>query len=303
MFRRLWQSAPALLALTALFWAGNAVVGRAVADLLPPIAFAFWRWLAALVLLLPFAWPHLRADLPELRRRAGMVVLLSVLGVTAFNTLLYSALHETTAVNAVLVQSTMPLATMAAALLLFRERPAARQLLAILVSFAGVGVIMARGSPAGLLHLALNRGDVLVLAAAVSYSFYSALLRRRPAVHPLSFVAATFAVGDLMLLPLFAAEHLSGLRLQPTVPGIAAIGYAALFPSVLAGLCYNRGVELAGAVKAGQFLHLSPALGAGLAMLFLGERLHAFHLVGIALIAAGLAVASASSPARPMRQD
>lgn len=289
---RLWRTAPALLALTALFWAGNAVIGRAVADRMPPVAFAFWRWTAAFVLLLPVAWPYLRADLPELRRKAGIVVALSVLGVTLFNTLLYRALHETTAVNAVLVQSTMPLATMAATALLFRERPGVRQVVAILVSFLGVGIIVARGSPAGLLHTALNRGDLLVLAAAAAYSLYSALLRLRPAVHPLSLVAVTFAVGDLLLLPLYLAEHLSGAVLHPSLPALAAIGYAAVFPSVLAGLFYNRGVELLGAVRAGHFLHLSPAIGAGLAVLFLGERLYGYHLAGIALIAAGLLVAN-----------
>lgn len=289
---RLWRTAPALLALTALFWAGNAVVGRAVADRMPPVAFAFWRWTAALLLVLPLAWPHLRADLPELRRRPGLLLVLSVLSITLFNTLLYRALHETTAVNAVLVQSTMPLATMAATALLFRERPGVRQVVAILVSFVGVGIIVARGSPAGLLHTVLNRGDLLVLLAAASYALYSALLRLRPAVHPLSFVAATFAVGDLALLPVYLVEHLCGAVFHPSLPALAAIGYAAVFPSLLAGLFYNRGVELAGAVRAGHFLHLVPAIGAGLAVLFLGERLQDYHLAGIALIAAGLLVAN-----------
>ncbi|HEX2886915.1 DMT family transporter, partial [Vineibacter terrae] len=165
---------------------------------------------------------------------------------------------------------------------------------------AGVLVIASRGAPASLASTAFNVGDAWVFGAVVSYAFYSALLRRRPAVHPLSFIAATFALGALMLVPFYAWETASGAPMRWSGTSALAVAYVALFPSLLAYLCFNRGVELIGANRAGQFVHLMPAFGTGLAIVFLGESVHGYHAVGIALIALGigLAIARRAPPAR-----
>lgn len=289
---RLWNTAPALLLLTMLFWSGNFVVGRAVADLVPPVLLATLRWTGALLIVLPLAWPHLRRDAPALRRARWRVLLFGGLGVAAFNTLVYTGLHHTTALNALLLQSAMPLCILVAAFALFGERPAPMQVAGILVSLGGVLAIAGHGSLEELLALRLNPGDALVLAAVASYAVYSALLRRKPQVHPFSFLAATFACGLVLLLPPLALELRSGAALQPGVPAWLALGYTAVFPSFLAYLCFNRGVELIGAAKAGQYLHAMPAMGAVMAVLFLGESLRAYHVAGIALIGAGLWLAA-----------
>lgn len=296
LVQAVWGSGAALLAMTMLFWSGSVVVGRAAADLVPPVLFTLLRWGGALVLVLPLAWPHLRADLPALWRRRWVVLVLSLLSTVAYNILVYRGLHQTTAVNAALMQSVMPLAILLAALALFGERPGWRQAMAILMSFAGVLVIVAQGSAEMLRQVRFNLGDVLILTAVVAYAVYSAVLRRRPIVHPLSLLAVMFAVGVAVLLPLAALEHGAGARLVWSGASLLAVLYAVVFASLLATLFYNRGVGLLGATRAGQFSNLMPVFGTVLAVLFLGETLHGYHGAGVALIGAGLLLGQPSPP-------
>ena len=293
--KRLWSNGPALMAVSMLSWSGSVVTGRAAAELVPPALFTFLRWGGALLIVAPLARPHLRRDWPELCRRWWVVLLLAVLGVVAYNNLVYRGLHSTTAVNALLLQSVTPLMILVAAFAMFGDRPAARQMAAILVSIAGVLAIAGQGSLETLRRLTFNPGDLLVLLAVAAYAVYSALLRLRPRVHPLSLLAASFAVGVAILVPLALVEYAGGARLRPTPLALGSILYACVFPAFLAYLCFNRGVELLGAARAGQYTHLMPAFGIVLAVLFLGETLHLYHAAGIALIAAGLALAKAAS--------
>jgi len=294
---RLWRNGPALLALTMLFWAGSVIVGRAAAGLVPPVLFTLLRWTGALCIVMPLAWPRLRSDLPALRARRWTVALLAVLGVCAYNILVYRGLHATTAVNVLLLQSVMPLAILVANLALFGERPRPMQVAAIGVSVLGVLVIAGQGSLDTLRRLTVNPGDALVLLAIAAFATYSSVLRRRPAVHPLSFLAATFTIGVAVLAPLSLAEHAGGARMVQSPPAWLAVGYAVVFASFLATLFYNRGVELMGAARAGQFNHLQPVFGTLMAVLLLGEALHPYHAAGIALIGGGLLLAGVQRPA------
>lgn len=291
LFDRLWQSSYLLLTLAALFWSGNFIVGRAIHGVAPPIALAFWRWTAGFAVLLPFAWRHLRRDLPVLLRHRWSLVALSALGITAYNALIYVGLSSTTAINALLMQSIIPVLIPVCAFCVFRERALATQILGVAVSKVGIVVIAAQGSLQLLRALHLNPGDVWVLAAVIAYALYSVLLRRRPPVHPLSFLAASIAIGTVLLLPAYLWETVTVAAFRPTTPALLAIAYLAVFPSVLAYLCFNRGVELLGASRAGLFIHLMPVFGSVLAMVFLGETLHPFHLAGMLCIAAGIGLA------------
>ncbi len=286
--RAIWRSGPALLALCMLFWAGSVVSGRAAAALIPPALFTALRWGGALVLILPFAARHLRRDWPALRGRWWLVLLLGLLGVVTYNSLVYRGLHDTTAVNALLLQSALPLLILVVAFVLFGQRPGRVEVLAILVSVAGVVVIAAEGSLETLRHLRFNPGDVLVFGAVASFAVYSAVLRLKPVTHPLSLLAASIAAGVVILIPLAIAEYSSGARLVVTPLSVGSLVYAAVFPAFLSYVFFNRGVELVGAARAGQFMHLMPAFGIVLAVVFLGERLHPYHGVGMLLIGAGL---------------
>lgn len=290
--RRLYDRPYLLLALATLFWAGNFVLGRAVSGEVPPVGLAFWRWCGGALVVAAFALPRLRADWPTIRASAGILLLLSLVGIAVFNTLIYTGLRFTTAINALLMQSAQPVVIIIFSFLLFRDTVTPRQIAAVAVSLIGVLVIIARGDPATLGALSLNAGDLIVLVAVFSYAAYTALLRRRPRVHPLSFLFVTFSLGAAMLLPLYLWESLSGAPMRPTPVTLGAVGYVVLFPAILAYLCYNRGVELIGANRAGHFFHLQPVFGTLLAILFLGEQFEAFHAAGIALIIAGILLAT-----------
>jgi drug/metabolite transporter (DMT)-like permease len=292
MFRSLWHSAWALLAAANLFWAGNIVLGRGMAGQLPPVTLAYWRWTGAFVVAVGFAWPRLKTDLPVMMRHWKMMLVLSATGIASYNTLSYIGLTSTTALNVLLLQSATPLIIIVWAYLLFRETPTARQTLGVLVSLAGVAVIAGHGSTEVLAHLRLNRGDLWVLAALMIYAVYCVMLRKRPAVHPLSFLVAAMGIGSLLMLPFMLAEYLTGARIQGGLPSWLAIAYTAVLPSFVAYLFFNRGVELIGAGSAGQSMHLMPLFGSFLAVVFLHEQFQIYHGFGIALIAAGIVLAS-----------
>jgi drug/metabolite transporter (DMT)-like permease len=221
-----------------------------------------------------------------------MTLLLSGLGVAAFNTMIYTGLQSTTALNAILLQSAMPLCILVWVRLLFRERAGWREVAGIAVSMVGVAVIAGQGSWATLAALSFNPGDLWVIGAVASYALYGALLRRRAKVHALSFLVASFALGTLLLVPFYAWELAAGRHILMGAPALLAIGYVAIFPSFIAYLAFNRGVELIGAGRAGQFVHLMQVFGTFLAVVFLGETLRFHHGVGIALIGCGLVLAN-----------
>ena len=288
----IWSSAWTLLVLANLFWAGNIVLGRGVAGLVPPVALAYIRWTGAFLIGLGFAWPHLKRDWPVLRRQWKLMLLLSATGVASYNTMSYIGLTETTALNVLLLQSAMPLVILLWAFGLFRDRPSLAQAAGVLVSLGGVATIAAQGSLAILLHLSVNRGDVWVLAAMVINGSYAAMFRHRPRTHPMSFLVATMGLGSCMILPFFLWERADGATIGTDWQAFAALGYIAVFPSFIAYLCFNRGIELIGAGRAGQSWHLMPLFGSILAVVFLGERFRVYHAVGIALIFAGILLAS-----------
>jgi drug/metabolite transporter (DMT)-like permease len=288
-----------LLTLTPLFWAGNAVIGRAVVGEIPPIALAQIRWLLAAIIVMPFAWQSVRAELPVIRRHIGILVLLSLTGITAFNTLQYWSLQYTTAINVSVMQSASPLLIGLWSWMLWRDPLSRAQLAGIVTSLAGVLAIISGGELTRLADLTLNIGDVAILIATAVYALYSALLRQRPGVTPLSFLAVTITIGTVLLLPFSAAEYVMGARLRTlSLGGYAAIAYVAVFPSLLAYMFFNRGVQLIGANRAGPFFHLIPLFGSALAIAFLGERPGWHHLGGAILIIGGVLLAGRAPPRR-----
>jgi drug/metabolite transporter (DMT)-like permease len=279
-----------VLALAPLCWAANIVLARGVAELIPPAAFAFWRWSLAAVLVLPFTWRHLAADRRLMARGWKLLLALAVLGISSFNALLYTAVHTTTAINGALIQTTMPAVIAVLTLLFYRERLTPRQMTGIGMCIAGAGLIVLRGSLRTLATMGFATGDLLMVAAVICYGLYSALLRRRPTIHPLSFLAATFALGAAGLLPAYLVElaALGGFALTGEVA--LSVLFVALFPSIVAYFCWNKGVDRVGANRAGLFINLIPVFASLLSTWLLGESVQGFHLAGMALIAGGMAL-------------
>lgn len=287
-----------LLTLSMLFWAGNWVFGRALRGAIEPVALNFSRWTLALVVLAPFGLPALRGKWPVVRRHLGILALLALTGVAGFHSLVYLGLHTTTTVNGILLNSSLPMFILACAWILDRERASARQVAGMLVSFAGILVILSRGDPASLLRLDVHPGDFWVLLAMPIWGVYSVLLKRRPPeIGGLGFLFLIALGGVAMLAPAVVIEALVVPPRPLDTRAIGAIAYIALFASVFAYICWNRGVAIVGPNVAGFTIHLLPVFGTVLAMIFLGEAFHAFHAIGIATILAGVFVAT-RAPAR-----
>jgi drug/metabolite transporter (DMT)-like permease len=285
-----------LLTLTSLFWAGNIVFGRAIAGHVPPVTLAFLRWTGAVLLALPFTWRGLVAEWPVIRAHWKIMALFSAAGIGGYNVLAYAGLNYTQALNALLVQSTGPLLIAAWGFVLWGDKLTARQFLGILVSLGGVAVIILRGDFMRLTAFRFNPGDLLIFASLVCYGVYATFLRKRPPLSQGSFLVGSMLGGAAMLLPLAVLELASGAQVDITAGALVAVGYIAVFPSLIAYLFFARAVEMIGTNRATPFFHLMPVFGAVIAILGLGEKAEAFHAIGFALVLAGVFVATRTRP-------
>jgi drug/metabolite transporter (DMT)-like permease len=284
-----------LLTLAVLFWSGNFIVGRAVRANIPPVALAFWRWTGASLLVFFLARPHWKHDREEIKRHWPLLLLLSIIGVASFNTLVYTGLQRTMALNAFLIQAMMPVLIVVMSFLLFGERISLRQTCGVVLALVGAVIIIIQGNIKTLISLSLNRGDLLIFLAVGSYAGYSVLLRKRPSIHPLSFLGVTFIIGALILLPFYLWETFTLRPIHFDRSTLLAVCYVAIFPSIVSYFCFNRGVELVGANRAGLFMYFMPVFGSLMAIGFLGESFHWFHGVGILLIVPGILLATGST--------
>ena len=277
-----------LLVIAPLCWAGNIVIARGVIDIIPPVTLAFWRWTIASLLLWPVAYRHARRDWQLFMQQWKIMVFLSLVGISGFNTLLYTAVHTTTAINGALIQTTMPAVIILITLLAFKEKVTRLQSLGVGLCIWGAVLVVLRGRLSTFLDLSFVKGDLLMLLAVLLYALYSAFLHRRPSIHPLSFLLYTFVLGALGLVPLYLWELNTGPAFALSLDVVASVLYVAAFPSIVAFFCWNRGVELIGANRAGLFINFIPVFASIMAIVWLGESLRAFHLIGMLLIFSGM---------------
>jgi drug/metabolite transporter (DMT)-like permease len=253
----------------------------------------FFRWLIAALMLAPFAWGDLRRNARLIREQLPSLLALAAIGIAGHTALAYIGLNYTTATNGVILNSFIPVLIVAIAWISFGERLSLAQVAGIGVSLAGVLAILSQGSLAALAALRLNAGDLLVIVSMAMWAVYTLMLRwRPPALGPLAFLFVLAALGDVCILPFWLWEIASGRSVAWSPTTIVALLSVALFSSVLAYVFWNRGVDAIGAQVAGLFIHLMPVFGVLLAWLFLGERLEVYHVAGIALILAGIAITS-----------
>lgn len=288
-----------ILVLPPLFWAGNAVAGRmAMTGDMSPFALAFWRWVVALALLLPFTLTATLANWPMIRARLGKLFVIGALSVGGYNTFLYMALQTTEAINATLVGAIMPLLIMVLSLLMLRESLGRWRLVGLVASFVGVGLVIARGDLAVLLGLELRQGDLLMLAAVLSWSLFSVLLRLWPMDLPAPvFLTAQIGTGLIVVGAFYGVDLATGGGAMPlTAEALAIVVYTAVFPALGAYFAWNLGVAAVGANVAGFYTNLVPLFTALLAAGLLGEAVRWYHGVGLLLIFLGIALATARGP-------
>lgn len=287
--KRLFSNPYLLLTLASLFWAGNMVMGRGLRDAVPPIALTFWRWSIALMLMLPFALPHLKSQWPALRKGWRQVLFLGVLGVGCYNAFSYIALQYTTATSATLLNSFVPIATIGFSFLIFGKRLMRVEAIGSVVSLAGVLLLVSHGSLDMLLGLGINTGDLWMLAAVLTWGLYTVGLQwRPPGVDPLLMLAAFAVVGLAVLAPAYAWELASGRSITPSAAAFAGILYAGAIAGFLGFVCFNAGVTAVGAARGSLFIHLMPVFATILSAILLGEQPYWYHFAGIALVFGGI---------------
>jgi len=293
-----WASPILLLVLTTLIWAGHSIVGRLAVGQIGPMTLTCMRWGLALAPILAAARPSLRRDWPTLRAHWPYLLAMGALGYTAFNALFYMAAHRTSALNLSIIQGAIPAFVLLGARTFLGVPFTALQALGAVVTMAGVGAIAAQGDVARLLALAFNSGDAMMLVAVVFYAGYTVALRERPPVSGMSLLAGMALAAFVTSVPLMIWEIVSGGFIWPTAVGMLAMAYVALGPAFSSQMFYMRGVELIGPGRAGVFVNLVPVFGAIMAVVLLGEPLHAYHVVALVLVVGGIAIAQTGAPTK-----
>lgn len=293
-----------LLTVPPLMWAGNAVTGRLMVGVVPPVMLNALRWAIVLVLLLPLGWSAIStpAARRQVRERWKPLLLLGLTGVGSYNALQYVALTTSTPLNVTLIGASSPLCMMLVGALFYGQRPSGRGLAGAALSLVGVATVLTRGSPAALGALHFVAGDLLMLVAMLSWAFYSWMLakpvpsmagERRPPWDWAAFMLLQTMFGLLWAGAAAGVEALvSPERIHWTPATFAALTYIVLGPSILAYVCWGRGVAAVGPATAAFFVNLMPLFAALLQALLLGEPPQAYHAVAFALIVAGIVVSS-----------
>jgi len=279
-----------LLTVTMTMWAGNTVLARYITGDVPPMGLNLFRWVLASAIILPFGWRHLRRDWPAMARRWPVMLVLAATGVAGFNALNYYGLQYTTALNGVLLHSSTPLMIALTAFLLFSDRLTLVQAIGIAVSFCGVLVIISQGDAETLLGVRFNQGDLWIMAGLGCNAIFASCLRLRPAVHWLSYLTATSLIGMALMVVPAGLEAAAGTSLRLDLETVLTLIYVAVGASLVAHICFNRGVELVGSNRAGAFFHVHPVIGAAMAIGLLGEEPRLYHLVGFVLTITGVAL-------------
>jgi drug/metabolite transporter (DMT)-like permease len=277
-------------------------VARAFAGEIPPFALSFWRWSLALILLMPFVAKPLWQHRAALRAAGWRLLVLAGIGIAGYNSLLYAAAQTTAAINITLVNTCLPLMTFIGAGLLLGEWPQQRAWWGMAVAAGGLLVLISKGSWASLSGLEFNKGDLIMLLAVADWALYSLLLKRWAVfllpIPPLALLGVLMLLGVPLILPFYLYELTQGAHFNLTPQNLAAIGYTAIFASLLAYLAWNHAIRVLGAAKAVLATYLMPAFTAVLGWLLLGEGLQHYHWLGAALIFAGLLLGTQQGAAR-----
>lgn len=280
--------------LATLIWSGNFIIARGVIKDIPPVALSFYRWLSATVLILPFAWKYILPDLKFVRERPWYFVLVSVTGVSMFNTFVYVAAHYSTAINmALLGTCTSPVISVILARIFLKEKITALRITGMLVCITGILFLLGKGNFENLLKFRFTKGDWWVLAAAFTFAIYNTSVKKKPvAMKPTSFLLVVFVLGTLTLLPFYLYELNDKGGIAINLSNLSSILYLGLGASVICFLIWNKAIGILGTGRTALFGNLIPVFSSVEAVILLHERITEIHLISFVLVVAGLIIAN-----------
>lgn len=283
-----------LAVLATVVWAGNFVIARGVAEKIPPISLAFYRWATASLIMLPLAYKKFKAEKPIVLQNRQYLFWISLTGITLFNTLVYFAGHYSTAINLALIGTTSsPVMSIIMAAIFLKERITVLRITGLLLCIAGIIYLISQGSWERLKAFHFSEGDVLILLAAFAFAVYNIFVRRKPAgLSSINFLFVIFTAGTVLLLPGFIYEIMAGPAVQWDMNLILIILYLGLGTSVISFLCWNVAISKLGAARTALFGNLIPIFASLEAVFFLGEKISMLHLVSGVVVITGLIIAN-----------
>lgn len=283
-----------LLILATILWGGNFVIGRAVAEDISPFSLAFFRWVIAFIVFLPIAWKSFQNDWPKIKHHFRIVIIMSLTGVATFNTLVYIALHHTSAINASLMNSTTPIVIFLLSFIFIDEKLTRKQWMGALISFIGVVFIISRGSIELITSFSFNIGDLIMVVAVLSWGTYSLLVKQFSDRLPgNSTFLISIMLGIIMLFPFFLYETIATPnQITWSFKTIGSILYIGILASIVAFLSWNNGVVRLGASRAGIFLNFIPLFATVFAILFIGETIQLSQIFGAVFVISGVYLTS-----------
>ena len=289
-----------LLSLSQFCFGSNQVMGRMVEGVVPPVGLSFWRWVFAVLILLPFTWRDLKGRGPVIRENFPILAALAFTLMMMGNTTIYVALNYTTAINAGVIAVAQPAVTFFLSWLIFRDRFTPGQAVGVAIAVTGVLTVLFKGKLTSLAELHFNAGDLWMLVSITGFSLYAILFRKVPkALSPMALLVVVEVIGLAMLLPVYLWESLSGHPMHLDWETAATIAWAAVVVAIFAMALWNIGIEAVGANKSSVFVYVRLLFLTVVAIILLGERLHLYHFAAFALIFAGLWLVSRARTAAP----
>ena len=279
-----------LLIASSFFWSGNFFSGKiAFLSDLSPFKLSFFRWILALLILLPFTYAQIIRDLEYYKKNILLMTIISILGVTIFNSFTYISLQTTMVINSTLMASVAPVMMIGFSWLIFRTKTTTLQFTGIVLSLLGAFAIVLKGNLNNLYNLYFTAGDLWMLGAVVSWCLYSVLLKKIDSkTSQLANLEVMIIIGVMFIIPFYIMESFNSTYLPSTGLDLAIIGYVAVFASIVAFFSWNKGVSIIGPNRASLFLHLIPVFSAIWAISFLNEKFAFFHVIGVLFILSGI---------------
>ena len=282
------------LTLCTLFWSGNFIVGK-VATLfeIPPLTLNFYRWFLAFLILCPFTLKGVIMNYEEIKKNFLVLIIMGFTSISVFNSVVYYSLNYTQVLNGVLMISTIPVFIIFFSGLFKTESIRIYQIIGVVISLLGVISIITKLDLSLLLSLKLNKGDLWMLVAMISWTTYSLLLgKKKVNLEPFIFLQTIIIIGLLFLFPMYIAEVLVGKKITFNIPVLMTIGYVVFFAGIGAYTFWNAAIKLIGPSRSGVFLHLMPIFSSLMAVFLLGEQFSFHHIVGTLLIISGILLSS-----------